>query len=409
MKMQTSLLSLLTVFLLLLPLHAEDAKIDPITIENADIDVKELSLLLKPLTADELTAEADGWQGLLKEKVEALSNAQIAGEKEEALAPLRAARKGVADRMDAVINELGFKGGETETYQTYSDAVSGLIDINTDDPLAFVAQTKSWLMSPDGGIKLLLAILKFLAIIWIAKIISKFVGKIIRRVLDKSGGNVSNLLKDFIVNSIRRLIVILGFVMGLSALGVNIGPLLAGLGVLGFVVGFALQDTLGNFAAGFMILLNRPYDINDLVEVDGKQGVVSAMSLVSTTINTLDNQKIVVPNGKIWGGTITNITGNPTRRVDLMFGIDYSDDPEKAKNVLQEICAGCDLILESPAPDIEVHELADSSVNLLCRPWCKTADYWKVHWHVTETVKQRFDQEGLSFPFPQQDVNMKPA
>jgi len=392
-------------------LVAQDApKIEPQTVGNPAIDVTELALRLKPLTVDELKAEADAWQGLLAKETAAVSEAEIAKSTEEVLAPMRTKRGALGDRMNAVINELGFKGGEIEGYQAYVAATTGnRIDLESNaGPAAYISRIKTWLTSPDGGIKFLIGILKFLAILWIAKIVAKIAGRLMRKLLDKSPG-ISNLLKDFIVNSVRRVIFLLGLVLALGAIGLNIGPLLAGVGVLGMVIGFALQDTLSNFAAGFMILLNRPYDIGDLITVGGQQGVVASMTLVSTTINTLDNQKIIIPNGKIWGDTINNMTGNDTRRVDLMFGIDYGDDVEKAKKVLADICAKSDLILQDPGTDVEVHELADSSVNLICRPWCKTSDYWKVHWHVTEEAKRRFDSEGLSFPFPQQDVNMKPV
>lgn len=408
--MKFSLTHLLLIpFFFLGPVFAEDApKIEPQTIGNPKVEVAELELRLKHLKEDELVAEADAWQEMLAEKVADINDKVINKTAEAELAPLRKERDALLDRMNAVINELGYQGADVTSYQNYVQRVGNRLD-TSGGPAAIFERVKSWVLDPDGGLKLLMNILKFLAIIWIAKIVANIVAKIVSKLLDKSGAKISNLLKDFIVNTVRRLIFLFGIIMALSALGVNIGPLLAGIGVLGFVVGFALQDTLSNFAAGFMILLNRPYDIGDLIEVGGQQGVVSSMTLVSTTINTLDNQKIVIPNGKIWGDTITNITGNDTRRVDLMFGIDYDDDIEKAKKVLQDICSESDLILDAPAPDIEVHELADSSVNLICRPWCKTSDYWKAYWHVTEEAKRRFDQSGLSFPFPQQDVNMKPS
>jgi len=187
---------------------------------------------------------------------------------------------------------------------------------------------------------------------------------------------------------------------------VNIGPLLAGIGVVGFVVGFALQDTLSNFAAGFMILLYRPYDVGDFVTAGGVTGTVQSMSLVSTTFKTGDNQRIIVPNGSIWGGTIQNVTANDTRRVDMVFGIGYNDDVDQAQKVLEEIVNGHELILKDPEAVIRVHELADSSVNFVVRPWTNTSDYWAVYWDVTLQVKKRFDAAGISIPYPQQDVHM---
>ena len=186
----------------------------------------------------------------------------------------------------------------------------------------------------------------------------------------------------------------------------NIGPFLAAIGVAGFVIGFALQDTLSNFAAGLMILLYRPYDMGDFISAGGVKGTVRSMSLVATTLATPDNQNVVVPNGSIWGGVITNVTGNETRRVDLTFGIGYSDDMGKAEGVLRDLVSNHPLVLKDPEPVIKVHELADSSVNFVCRPWVKTSDYWQVYWDVTRSVKESFDKAGISIPFPQQDVYM---
>jgi small conductance mechanosensitive channel len=202
------------------------------------------------------------------------------------------------------------------------------------------------------------------------------------------------------------VVFLLGLIIALSMLEVNIGPLLAGLGVIGFVVGFALQNTLSNFAAGFMILLYRPYDIGDYVTAGGVSGTVDSMNLVSTTIKTPDNQSEIVPNGQIWGGTITNVTGNETRRIDFVFGIGYDDDIAKAQKVLEEIVASNQKVLQNPVPVIQVHELADSSVNFVCRPWVNTGDYWTVYWEITRAVKERFDAEGIGIPYPQQDVHV---
>ena len=184
------------------------------------------------------------------------------------------------------------------------------------------------------------------------------------------------------------------------------GPLLAGLGVAGFVIGFALQSTLSNFAAGLMILIYRPYDVGDLVEVSGATGTVAEMSLVSTTIRTLDNQRIVVPNNKVWGDVIKNVTAEDLRRVDLVFGIGYGDDIGKAEGILKRIISEHELVLKEPAPVVAVHNLGDSSVDFVVRPWTKTENYWQVWWDLTRAVKERFDAESVSIPFPQRDIHL---
>jgi small conductance mechanosensitive channel len=205
---------------------------------------------------------------------------------------------------------------------------------------------------------------------------------------------------------IRKLIFIVGFVVALSMLEINVGPLLAAIGAAGFIIGFALQGTLSNFAAGIMILIYRPYDVGDFVDIGGTFGTVDAMTIVSTTLMTLDNQKVVVPNNMIWGDKITNVTGTDKRRVDMVFGIGYSDDIAKAQRILEEILVDHEAILKDPEPVVKVHELADSSVNFVVRPWVKTENYWNVYWDITKTVKLRFDDEGISIPFPQRDVHV---
>ena len=171
-----------------------------------------------------------------------------------------------------------------------------------------------------------------------------------------------------------------------------------------------LQDTLANFAAGVMILAYRPYDVGDMIEcAAGVFGKVSHMSLVSTTILTIDNQTKIVPNGKIWGDVITNVTAQRERRVDLLFGIAYEDDIAHAEQVMWSVVQEHPKILSDPEPVVKLHELGDSSVNFVVRPWVLRDDYWDVYWDLTREVKLRFDREGISIPFPQRDVHFYPA
>jgi small conductance mechanosensitive channel len=253
---------------------------------------------------------------------------------------------------------------------------------------------------------LLLKLLVFLLILFIFRALSRLVRRITRSTLSRSSADLSNLLKDILVSASGALVMLVGVLVALSQVGISLGPALAGLGVAGFILGFALQDTLGNFAAGAMILIYRPYDVDDFVEVAGTAGLVKKMNLVSTTIITFDNQTLIIPNSKIWGDVIKNVTAQNTRRVDLEFGISYGDDIEKAERVLREIVAAHTKVLADPEPNIRVHKLGDSSVNFVVRPWTNTADYWDVYWDITREVKLRFDREGISIPFPQRDVHL---
>jgi small conductance mechanosensitive channel len=255
--------------------------------------------------------------------------------------------------------------------------------------------------SPD----LLLRLLIFILVLFVFRFLSRLTRRVVRASCDRSSLDLSVLLKDILVSASGGSVMILGVLMALSQIGISLGPMLAGLGVAGFIVGFALQDTLGNFAAGAMILIYRPYDVDDFVEVTGASGLVKKMNLVSTTITTFDNQTLVIPNSKIWGDVIKNVTAQKLRRVDLEFGIGYGDDIEKTEKVLADIVTAHELVLSKPAATIKLHTLGESSVNFIVRPWTKTENYWDVYWDITREVKMRFDREGISIPFPQRDVH----
>ena len=256
--------------------------------------------------------------------------------------------------------------------------------------------------SPDIVLKFIV----FLAILLVFRMLSRLIRRGVGAAIDRSNSSMSTLLRDIMVSASGGAVMLLGILMALSQVGVSLGPALAGLGVAGFIVGFALQDTLGNFAAGGMILIYRPYDVDDLIEVAGVSGLVKNMTLVSTTIATYDNQVLVIPNSKIWGDVIKNVTAQKLRRVDLEFGISYSDDVEHAERVLRDLVEAHELVLSSPEPMIKLHTLGDSSVNFIVRPWVRTADYWTVYWDIMREVKMRFDREGISIPFPQRDVHV---
>ncbi len=268
----------------------------------------------------------------------------------------------------------------------------------------WTADAADWLRSNGAG--LFFRVLIFLLILLAFWVLARIGRGLVRRALDRSKLNISSLAREFFIKMTVRLILLLGFIIAIAQLGIEVAPLLAGLGIAGFVIGFALQDTLSNFASGMMILIYRPFDVGDVIEAGGVMGKVDQMNLVATMVLTPDNQLLVVPNKQIWGGVIRNVTHNQTRRVDLTFGIGYSDDISKAEKVLAEIVSSHEKVLKDPAPVIRLHELGDSSVNFVVRPWSKTGDYWDVYWDITREVKRRFDQEGISIPFPQRDVHI---
>ena len=320
---------------------------------------------------------------------------------------LREEQSALIERFNVVLKALKDKGGDIKEYEKYVAAVSGIgVDMESiKDVSAFRIMIMGWLKSSEGGIKWLKNIIFFLLTLLAFYILACFLGSLTLKTVSKSK-RFSDLLKHFFVSAVRKTVMIIGIIVALSMLQVQIAPFIAGLGVAGFVLGFALQGTLSNFASGLMILIYRPYDVGHVIEAAGMKGKVDSMNLVSTTIKTFDNQIVIIPNGEIWGGVITNVTGSDTRRVDMKFGISYSDDIAKAAKILEEIVSNNELVLKDPEPVIRLHELGDSSVNFVCRPWAKTEDYWTVYWDVTRAVKERFDAEGVSIPFPQRDVHI---
>ncbi len=408
--------SLLFIFLLSAFALAESAEPKPLptTTANPEIPVKELQYRLVPLTKDDLQVEAEGWLGLLKAHAAKISQVQIdamnaeGDAKEKLLADitkLQEQQTALMDRVKAVIEELKKKGGEVDAYDKYLAAVSG-IKVDVTDAGGTWTVLTGWLSSKEGGLRWAKNLIFFIVTIVVFMILSKILGSTARRAVANFKG-ASALLKDFAVNVVRKATVLIGLIVALSMLEVNVGPFLAAIGAAGFILGFALQGTLSNFASGLMILLYRPYDVGDFVNVAGTSGTVSNMTLVSTTLTLPDNQSVIIPNGSIWGGIITNVTGVETRRVDMTFGISYEDDIAKAQSVLEEVVKAHPLVLKSPEPVIRVHELADSSVNFVCRPWVNTADYWTVYWDITRQVKENFDHHGISIPFPQREIHVR--
>ncbi len=313
--------------------------------------------------------------------------------------------------LESVITLLDKLGQDTDSMKKTLLSVSG--DITQDVLNIDVASGlfQQWLDSAkaqliEHGPSLTFKIFIFLLILFAASLLARIVESIVRRAVSTSKLKFSKLLQDFFTKLSSKVVYSIGLLVALSQLGFELGPLLAGFGIAGVVIGFALQDTLSNFASGMMILIYRPFDVGDLINAGGVTGKVSHMSLVSTTIMTFDNQRLIVPNNKIWGDTINNITVERNRRVDLVFGIGYSDDIEHAEKVLMDVVSKHPKVLKDPEPVVKLHTLGESSVDFVVRPWCQPEDYWDVYWDVTREVKMRFDAEGISIPFPQRDVHI---
>jgi len=243
-----------------------------------------------------------------------------------------------------------------------------------------------------------------IAIFVIGRYVIKMILSVVEKVLRKS--RVDEMLIKFISSIANVLLLLFVIVASLDQLGVDTTSLIAVVGAAGLAVGLALQDSLKNFAAGVLLIVFRPFKEGDFVEVAGTSGVAEHINIFNTVLKTPDNREVIVPNGAIYGGVIVNFSARDTRRVDMVFGIGYDDDLRKAKEILQQIIAEDDRILPEPEAVIAVSELADSSVNFIVRPWVNSADYWGVLWDTTEKVKLRFDEEGISIPYPQMDVHL---
>jgi small conductance mechanosensitive channel len=250
------------------------------------------------------------------------------------------------------------------------------------------------------GLKIVAAIATFV----IGRVAIGVLIRMVRRLLKRS--NADETLVKFLISLTRITLLILLFIMVLGALGVQTASFIAILGAAGLAVGFALQGSLSNFASGVMLIIFRPFKTGDYVEAGGTSGAVEQIAIFNTIMKTPDNKKVIIPNSKITGDTITNYSANDTRRIDLVFGTGYGDDLRKAKDTLMHIVTADSRILKDPVPVVAVSELADSSVNFVVRPWVKTADYWNVYFDLTEKVKLTFDQQGISIPFPQRDINL---
>ena len=252
----------------------------------------------------------------------------------------------------------------------------------------------------DFGIKAITA----LAIFYVGKLVIRLVVRAISTVMQKQ--EVDKTLETFICNLVRTTLMVVVVIAAIGAIGVETTSFIAVFGAAGLAVGLALQGSLSNFASGVLIVLFRPYRVGDWIEAAGISGSVEQVQILTTILKTGDNKQIIVPNSQIMDSIITNYSANETRRIDLIVGVSYSDDIDKVRETIKELIAAEERILAEPAPTIAVSELADSSVNFVVRPWAKTADYWSVRFDLTEAIKKRFDEKGISIPFPQRDVHL---
>lgn len=264
-----------------------------------------------------------------------------------------------------------------------------------------------WLMVQTEGVSLGINIVLALLIFYLGRMIVGFITRGLRNVLQRQ--EVDKTLETFVCNLVRISLMVVVIIAAISQIGIETTSFIAIFGAAGLAVGLALQGSLSNFAAGVLIVLFRPYRVGDFIEAAGISGVVEQVQILTTILRTGDNKQVIVPNSQIMNSIITNYSAKDTRRVDMVVGVSYDDDLDKVRKTLEELVAADERILDDPACTIAVSELADSSVNFVLRPWVNTADYWPVKFDLTEAIKKRFDHDGISFPFPQQDVHLYKA
>lgn len=266
--------------------------------------------------------------------------------------------------------------------------------------MIFSKSDQLWTMAMAYAPKLLLAIITLIIGLWVIKLITKGVS----RLMDKK--EMDATLKPFIISLLSALLKVMLVISVIGMIGVQMTSFIAILGAAGLAVGMALSGTLQNFAGGVMILIFKPFKVGDVLEAQGYLGVVKEIQLFNTIMLSLDNKTIIIPNGGLSTSSMVNYSTQPTRRVDMTFGIGYTDDIDKAKGILDGLLANHPKVLKDPAHFIALSELADSSVNFTVRAWVNAADYWEVYFYMQETVKKEFDKNEIGIPFPQRDVHI---
>ncbi len=266
----------------------------------------------------------------------------------------------------------------------------------------YLQKIKEWLLL--NSVNFISNLIVFIMILIAGHLLIQAVCRLLAKALERSL-TANEILRGFIVNVAHKALWALVIMTGLQELGINMGPLIAGLGVTGFIIGFACQQTLGNLAAGMMLALNQPFKVGESIETAGVMGKVKELNMMATTLTTGDNKLVVIPNNKVWGSSIINYTAMGTRRVDIRIGISYSSEIDQARAVAKEVLAGIPEILADPVPVIEVIEMANSSVDMVIRPWVKSSDYWPTMFKINQRVKEAFARAGVVIPFPQLDVH----
>ena len=282
------------------------------------------------------------------------------------------------------------------------DKAACAINAHLDEGKELAAQVTAWVT--EKGLDFAVSLVIALAILLVGWLVIKLVDTVVRKTLMR-GKAKQTLFVNFVCSVVSKACWAVLLIMVAGRLGVNVAPLIAGLGVTGFILGFAFQETLGNFASGMMIAINEPFKVGDFVDAAGHSGTILEVNMMATVMKTADNKRIVIPNKSVWGGPIVNYNTLGLRRVDLQVGIDYGEDVTKAVGIIRDAVAAVPGVLQDPAPVVAVASLNDSAVQINVRPWAKSGDYWSVAAATLVAVKTELEKAGVKIPFPQIEVH----
>jgi small conductance mechanosensitive channel len=315
-------------------------------------------------------------------------------------------------RLSSVVTMLERLGGDTLVMRRVLIEKSGGLALSLVDTAMLsvvLAETQDRLTDwfADNGASTFFSIALFVGILILARSLAGIAKRITERALRHSDQSISQLLKETLISMTGTVVFLIGLLVALAQVGVSVAPMIAGLGVVGFIVGFALQDTLSNFASGAMILAYRPFDTGDFIAAGDAEGTVLKMNLVNTTIVTIENKVLIIPNSKIWGGVIMNVTGQKLRRTDIIYRVSYSDDVDVVQRILEELIDADERWLDDPEPLVRLKQYSESSIDFMVRAYAKTDDFWEAVWALNKSVKKRFDEEGITIPFPQREVHTR--
>lgn len=389
-----------------------------ITTKNPAIPVEELKLLIKPLNLEELKSESESWMPLLRSKVQEISDEEIILRRQssdldkdrkkyllEDVTKLQLQQTRLIERFNVVLDEIDAKGGDTKSYRQYISAVSG-VALDITDAKGLSVRFLSWLKSPGGGIRLALGVLKIMMILLASIITANLAVKFIKPILNKLDW-ISVLFREFIVMMLKRGILAIGVLVALTSVGISLVPLLTLIGGVSFVLAFALQDNLGNFASGLMLLINKPFDVGDEIQVAGYWAFVDSISLANTKLKGFDGSMITLPNNTIWGGDIINLTHSDIRKHSITIYVKFTQDLEQIYEMWMKITSSHPKVLQTPSPSFfpwNGHYEYYIAAGLTA--WSTTDDYWGVYVELLKELQKQVQARGIEMATPIQELKL---